>query len=55
MVTVVLLWILYKDPTRITAPALAALTAMCTFLLALWSAFKVNKWLNSKVNDSAYK
>ncbi|HFG0488980.1 TPA: hypothetical protein ACGFTC_001566 [Yersinia enterocolitica] len=55
MVTVVLLWVLYKDPTRITAPALAALTAMCTFLLALWSAFKVNKWLNNKVNDSAYK
>ncbi|MGM7970356.1 hypothetical protein ACS77P_05825 [Yersinia enterocolitica] len=55
MVTVVLLWILYKDPTRITAPALAALTAMCTFLLALWSAFKVNKWLNSKVNDAAFK
>ncbi|EOV4167055.1 hypothetical protein ACONXC_001023 [Yersinia enterocolitica] len=55
MVTVVLLWVLYKDPTRITAPALAALTAMCTFLLALWSAFKVNKWLNSKVNDAAFK
>ncbi|HDM8089357.1 TPA: hypothetical protein PXN44_000127 [Yersinia enterocolitica] len=55
VVTVIVLWILYKDPTRITAPALAALTAMCTFLLALWSAFKVNKWLNSKVNDSAYK
>ncbi|EPD2608627.1 hypothetical protein ACR82Q_000268 [Yersinia enterocolitica] len=55
IVTVVLLWILYKDPTRITAPALAALTAMCTFLLALWSAFKVNKWLNSKVNDAAFK
>lgn len=55
IVTVVLLWVLYKDPTRITAPALAALTAMCTFLLALWSAFKVNKWLNSKVNDAAFK
>ncbi|MFQ6258147.1 hypothetical protein ACLMPK_20755 [Yersinia enterocolitica] len=55
MVAVVLLWVLYKDPTRITAPALAALTAMCTFLLALWSAFKVNKWLNSKVNDAAFK
>ncbi|CQH51391.1 TPA: hypothetical protein PXM78_000652 [Yersinia enterocolitica] len=55
MVTVVLLWVLYKDPTRITAPALAALTAMCTFLLALWSAFKVNKWLNSKVNEKAFK
>lgn len=55
MVTVILLWVLYKDPTRITAPALAALTAMCTFLLALWSAFKVNKWLNSKVNEKAFK
>ncbi|HHH1753419.1 TPA: hypothetical protein ACPY81_001315 [Yersinia enterocolitica] len=55
MVTVVLLWVLYKDPTRITAPALAALTAMCTFLLALWSAFKVNEWLNSKINDAAFK
>ncbi|CQI92521.1 Uncharacterised protein [Yersinia rohdei] len=55
MVTVVLLWVLYKDPTRITAPALTALTTMCTFLLALWSAFKVNKWLNSKVNDAAFK
>ncbi len=55
MVTVVLLWVLYKDPTRITAPALAALTAMSTFLLALWSAFKVNKWLDSKSKDAAFQ
>ncbi|HHH1914303.1 TPA: hypothetical protein ACPY4J_002995 [Yersinia enterocolitica] len=50
-----MLWILYKDPTRITAPALAALTAMCTFLLALCSALKVDEWLKNKINDSAYK
>lgn len=53
--TVVILWGLYKDPTRITAPALTALISMCTFLLALWSAFKVNKWLSNKVNDAAFK
>ncbi|HDL7588291.1 TPA: hypothetical protein PXO89_002772 [Yersinia enterocolitica] len=53
--TVVILWGLYKDPTRITAPALTALIAMCTFLLALWSAFKVNNWLSNKVNDVAFK
>ncbi|EKN4168192.1 hypothetical protein NUF60_000203 [Yersinia enterocolitica] len=55
VVTVIVLWILYKDPTRITAPALAALTAMCTFLLALCSALKVDEWLKNKINDSAYK
>lgn len=55
VVTVAFNWIVFKDPKRVTASGVAALTAMCTFLLALWSAFKVNKWLNSKFNDAAFK
>lgn len=55
VVTVIFNWIVFKDPKRVTAPGVAALVAMCTFTLALWSAFKVNKWLNSKINETAYK
>ncbi|MFW5405457.1 hypothetical protein [Pectobacterium carotovorum] len=55
VVTIVINWILFKDPKRVTAPGLAALVALGTFSLALWSAFKVDKWLNSKVNDTAFK
>lgn len=55
VVTVIFNWIVFKDPKRITAPGVATLVAMCTFTLALWSAFKVNKWLNSKINETAYK
>lgn len=54
LVTVAFNWIVYKDPKRITAPGVSTLVAMSTFMLALWSAFKVNKWLNSKVNDAAF-
>ncbi|WP_065358473.1 hypothetical protein [Kluyvera georgiana] len=54
-ITIATNWILFKDPKRVTAPGLAALVALCTFSLALWSAFKVDKWLNSKVNDTAFK
>ncbi|WP_438443170.1 hypothetical protein [Kluyvera georgiana] len=53
--TIAINWILFKDPKRVTAPGLAALVALCTFSLALWSAFKVDKWLNSKVNEKAFK
>lgn len=55
VVTVIFNWVVFKDPKRITAPGVAALVAMSTFTLALWSAFKVEKWLKSKVNESGYK
>ncbi|WFX59774.1 hypothetical protein NFK08_07045 [Enterobacter roggenkampii] len=55
VVTVIFNWVVFKDPKRITAPGVAALVAMCTFSLALWSAFKVEKWLNNKINDKAFK
>lgn len=54
VVTVIFNWIVFKDPKGVTAPGVAALVAMCTFTLALWSAFKVNKWLDNKVNDAAF-
>lgn len=55
VVTVAFNWIVFKDPKRVTAPGLAALVAMCTFTLALWSAFKVSQWTNAKINESGYK
>lgn len=55
LITVAFNWIVYKDPKRITAPGVSALVAMSTFMLALWSAFKVNKWINSKVNEKSFK
>lgn len=55
VVTVIFNWVVFKDPKRITAPGVAALVAMSTFSLALWSAFKVEKWLKSKVNEKAFK
>jgi len=54
VITVIFNWIVFKDPKRITAPGVAALVAICTFTLALWSAFKVENWLKSKVNDEAF-
>lgn len=55
ILTLVFNWIVYKEPKRITAPGVSALVSISAFLLALWSAFKVNKWLNSKVNDAAFE
>ncbi len=55
VVTVAFNWIVFKEPKRVTAPGVAALVAICTFTLALWSAFKVNKWVASKVNEKHLK
>lgn len=55
VVTVIFNWIVFKDPKRVTAPGVAALVAICTFSLALWSASQVKKWLNNKINETAYK
>lgn len=55
VVTVLFNWIVFKDPKRVTAPGVAALVAICTFGLALWSALKVNKWLDNKVNETGFK
>jgi len=54
VITVVFNWIVFKDPKRITAAGVSTLIAASAFLLALWSAFKVNKWLNTKINDAAF-
>lgn len=48
-------FLMYKDHTRITAPGLAALTAFCTFSLALYTASKVKEWLDVKINDTAFR
>ncbi|MFB5745650.1 hypothetical protein ACE38U_12270 [Cedecea sp. S5-13] len=55
LATVAFQWIVYKDPKQVTAPGISTLVAMSAFMLALWSAFKVNKWLNNKVNESGFK
>ncbi|HGG8858678.1 TPA: hypothetical protein ACJJWP_004377, partial [Enterobacter roggenkampii] len=48
VVTVIFNWVVFKDPKRITAPGVAALVAMSTFTLALWSASQVREWLSNK-------
>lgn len=53
--TVIFNWFVFKDPKRVTAPGVAALIAACTFTLALWSAFKVNRWVNAKVNEKGFR
>lgn len=55
VVTVLINWIIFKDPKKITAPGVASLMAICTFSLALYSAFQLKKWVNSKVNEKAFK
>lgn len=55
VVTVIFNWVVFKDPKRITAPGVAALVAMSTFTLALWSASQVREWLSNKINETGYK
>lgn len=55
LVTIIINWLLFKDPKKITAPGVASLVAICTFSLALYSAYQVKKWLNSKINETAFK
>ncbi|WP_314419117.1 hypothetical protein [Pseudescherichia vulneris] len=55
LITITINWLLFKDPKKITAPGVAALITMCTFSLALYSAYQVKKWLNSKINETAFK
>lgn len=54
-VTIAINWWLFKDPKRVTAPGVSVFLASCTFALALYSASQVKKWLNSKVNEKAFK
>ncbi|WPO94196.1 hypothetical protein SFA32_14630 [Buttiauxella sp. HR94] len=55
VITIIFNWIVFKDPKRITAPGVTSLVAMCTFALALYSATQLKLWLNSKINDKAFK
>lgn len=55
VVTVLFNWLAFKDPKKITAPGVASLLAMCTFSLALWSAYRVNEWIKTKINDAGFK
>lgn len=55
VLTLVFNWIIFKSPKTVTAPGVAALLSICTFSLALWSAFKVDKWLKNKINETAFK
>lgn len=54
VVTIIFNWIVFKDPKRITAPGVAALVAMCTFTLALWSALQVKEWLATKKKEAGF-
>lgn len=55
LITIAINWITFKDPKEITAPGVASLVAICTFSLALYSAYQVKKWLDSKINETAFK
>ncbi|MCE9891452.1 hypothetical protein LZ634_22565, partial [Kluyvera intermedia] len=44
-----------KDPFKIDSDSISALANVGTFLVALIAALQVNKWLNSKINDTAFK
>ncbi|HCD3049388.1 TPA: hypothetical protein NBM42_005773, partial [Klebsiella variicola] len=48
-------WLLYKDIKRVTAPGLSSLVAVCALVLAIYSAFQVKKWMDNKVNETAFK
>lgn len=48
-------WLLYKDIKRVTAPGLSSLIAVCALALAIYSAFQVKKWMDNKVNETAFK
>lgn len=44
-----------KEPFKIDSDSISALANVGTFLVALIAALQVNKWLNSKINDTAFK
>lgn len=54
VVTVIFNWIVFKDPKRVTAPGVAALVAMCTFTLALWSASQVKEFMITKKKEAGF-
>jgi len=58
-ITTIFYWFMFKDPKRITIAGVTTmvgiLLSISTFLLALWSALKVNKWLNNKIQDKGFK
>ncbi|MCR4457060.1 hypothetical protein [Pseudescherichia sp. L3] len=55
VITLSILALTYKFPKWITAPGITALFAIGTFSLALYTAFQLKKWINSKVNEKAFK
>ncbi|MFF6012117.1 hypothetical protein [Rahnella sp. R3(2024)] len=48
-------WLFFKDPKKITPAGFSALIALSAFILAIHSAYRVNKWLDSKVNEKGFK
>ncbi len=50
-----LIWLLYKNPKKITAPGLSATVAVCALILAIFSAYQVKKWVDGKVNEKGFK
>lgn len=44
-----------KDPFKIDSDTISALANVGTLLVAMIAALQVNKWLNSKINDTAFK
>ena len=48
-------WLLYKDFKKITAPGLSAIVAVIALSLAIYSAYQVKKWVNSKIKEKAFK
>ncbi|ELY6083888.1 hypothetical protein SNO26_003107, partial [Cronobacter sakazakii] len=55
LLTEFITWLLFKNPKKITAPGLSATVAVCALLLAIYSAYQVKKWVNSKINEKAFK
>ncbi len=55
VITVTFNWLVFKDPKRITAAGVSSLVGISAFLLALYSAHKVQLWLNSKISDKAFR
>lgn len=52
---IILNFFINNNLINFTAPGVAAFVSLCTFTLALWSAYKVNRWMNSKINEKAFK
>ncbi|WPU21430.1 hypothetical protein RI049_15230 [Cedecea neteri] len=47
--------IVNKEPFEINSDSVSALANVGTFLVALIAALQVKKWLNSKINETAFK